>query len=88
MSDFDATPFYRIRTHVAESTTQKDKGKLHRDITLELGNQTEMKIIRSKSDAADIDVKEVQEYIFDLWDKITEEGHKRGKKFIDDPDES
>ena len=82
--NFESTPFHRIRIHISEASTQKDKGKLVRDITLELGNQTAMKLIRNKADAADIEEREVQEYIFDLWDKITNEGKKRGKTFIDE----
>ena len=84
MSDFDATPFFRVRLHVGEASTQKDKGKLVRDITVECGNQDIKKIIRSKEDIGDVEEKEIQEHIFDIWDKTTAEGKKRGKIFIDE----
>ena len=84
MTDFDATPSHRIRVHISEASTQKDKGKLIRDITIELGNQNMMRMIKDKSDVANIDEKEIQIFLFDLWDKITDEGKKRGKHWIDE----
>ena len=84
MSDFDATPFCRVRLHVGEASTQKDKGKLVRDITVEYGNQDIKKIVRSKEDIGDVEEKVIQEHIFDIWDKTTAEGKKRGKLFIDE----
>ena len=84
MSDFDATPFFRVRLHIGEASTQKDKGKLVRDITVEYGNQDIKKIVRSKEDIGDVEEKEIQEHIFDIWDKVTLEGKKRGKMFIDE----
>ena len=84
MTDFDATPFFRVRLHIGEASTQKDKVKLIRDITVEYGNQDTKKIIRSKEDIGDVEEKDVVEHLFDLWDKSTKEGHKRGKVFIDE----
>lgn len=84
MTDFDATPFFRIRAHVGEATTQKDKGKLFRDITVEYGNQQTRKIIRDKSDIGNIKETDISTEVFDVWDRLTEEGHKRGKVFIDE----
>jgi Cu/Ag efflux protein CusF len=84
MTDFDATPFFRVRLHIGEASTQKDKGKLVRDITVEYGNQDTKKIIRTKEDIADIEEKDIVTHIFDVWDKTTLEGHKRGKVFIDE----
>ena len=59
MTDFDATPFFRVRLHIGEASTQKDKGKLIRDITVEYGNQDTKKIIRSKEDIGDVEEKEL-----------------------------
>ena len=87
MSDFEATPFKRIRVHISEASTQKDKGKLVRDITLELGNMERVILMKSKDDLGDVTQKEIHQYLFDLWDNITIEGKKRGKKFIDDDSE-
>jgi Cu/Ag efflux protein CusF len=84
MTDFDATPFFRVRLHIGEASTQKDKGKLIRDITVEYGNQDTKKIIRTKEDIADIEEKDIVTHTFDIWDKSTLEGHKRGKVFIDE----
>ena len=84
MSDFDATAFFRARLDIGEASTQKDKGKLVRDITVEYGNQDIKKIVRSKEDIGDVEEKEIQEHIFDIWDKTTAEGKKRGKIFIDE----
>jgi hypothetical protein len=86
MTDFDATPFFRVRLHIGEASTQKDKGKLVRDITVEYGNQDIKKVIKDKSDIGNFEEKEIQQHIFDIWDKVTAEGKKRGKVFIDEDD--
>ena len=60
-------------------------GKLSRDITIEMGNMSKISTQVSTADGrVDVEEKEIQEFIFDLWDKITKEGHARGKKFIDE----
>ncbi len=82
MSDEQTSPFYRIRLHVSEASTAQFKGKLVRDITVELGNQ--LTIIKNKDDAKNVEVKDIQEFLFDLWDKVTDEGHNRKKVFIDE----
>lgn len=84
MTDFDATPSYRIRAHISEVTTQKDKGKLSRDVTVENMNQDTRQIIRDKNDIANVKNADVAIQVFDVWDRLTEEGHKRGKVFIDE----
>ena len=60
MTDFDATPFFRVRLHIGEASTQKDKGKLVRDITVEYGNQDIKKVIKDKSDIGNFEEKEIQ----------------------------
>ena len=81
---FESTPFHRIRIHLSEVSTQKDKGKIARDMTIEFGNQHTIKILKNKADVGNIEEKEIQVFAFDMWDKITDEGHKRGKVFIDE----
>ena len=44
-------------------------------------------LMKSKDDLGDVTQKEIHQYLFDLWDNITIEGKKRGKKFIDDDSE-
>lgn len=75
-------PFYRVRLHVNEASTAQFKGKLVRDITVEVGNQ--LTIVRAKEDAKQVQEQDIQNFLFDLWDKITDEGHKRKKVFIDE----
>jgi hypothetical protein len=84
MTDFDATQSYRIRAHISEASTQKDKGKLIRDVTVENSNQDTRQIIKDKQDIANVKNADVATQVFDIWDRLTEEGHKRGKVFIDE----
>ena len=84
MTDFDATPAYSIKASITEASTQKDKGKLIRKVTVVYENQEKRQIIKDEKDIANVEKADVATQVFNTFDRLKEEGHKRGKLFIDE----
>lgn len=67
----------RIRVNISDNA----KGFQQADITVELLNLDKVIIVKSPSDVADIEEKDVAEVVYGIYDRCVEEAHKRGRKF-------
>lgn len=67
----------RIRVNISDNA----KGFQQADITVELLNLDKVIIVKSPSDVADIEEKDVVDVLYGIYDRCVEEAHKRGRKF-------
>lgn len=70
------TQKFRVRTGLKESTS----GIVTRDLTLEFEDGTKIQIQNDSKDIADVTTKEIAEVLWDLFEKMGEEGTDRNHK--------
>jgi hypothetical protein len=76
-------PTYRIRVNCSELTAEKSKGLWSRDVTVEVTNQTGIKICKNKQDVADVLEKSLAEAIWDAIEEVELVARQRGRTLLD-----
>lgn len=73
-----STQKFRIRTNLKESTS----GVVTRDISVEFEDGTKIQIHNEK-DAGDVTTKEISDVLWDLFERLGNDGKTRGHKIAE-----
>jgi len=84
MSNEDKSPYYSVRTRIADITSPKDLiGFKERTIEITIGNTTNPIIYRNSKDVAEVETQTLKDMLLETFRQTDEVAKIRGFTFVD-----